>query len=361
MKKIILFISLFAFALSAQAQQNNIFLSKGFSGQNRTLISRAKRDLQRAQRLMEYAQKNFDQYKELLTSSRRSKRRRGERKTLSGKQYTQQAAIYYDKAYQQLFKIYYNYVKGLKYDLPENQSKAAELLSQAETSFNQGQRLLKSVGNYQEKELKRKVHFQKLMTTVKTGVNNELTAVQKLVQAINLFNQEEQQKQQLKKQDDQAWQNAVLQNTIEAYQDYINRFQNGAHVAEAQSKINELKQAAQQPKDTISYVQQTVSQPNPNLVYRIQVYAALHSVSAAKIRSTSYPLYGLDGRPTYYTKMGKYYKYFVGKYYTYKQAKTDKFKIRNNMKRSIPFVVGFYKNKPLADIHKAIAIEKRGY
>lgn len=358
MKKILLLLSILTFGIVLNAQQTNIYLSKGFSSEDRTLISKAKRDIQRADRLMQYAKKNYNQYRELLESNKKGKQKKGERKTVQGKKYLQQAAIYYDKGYQQLFEVYYNYIANLKFDFPENQSKAMDLRSQAEAEFNQGQRLLRSVRNYQEKELKRKVKFKKFMNTVQSGIDKELGAIEKLVEAINIYNQEAKQRELLKQQEENAWKNAVLQNTIEAYQDYLNRFPEGSHVSEARSRIEELKKAKQQANDTtVINMQQGVM--NNDLIYRIQVFAAKKKVSPAMIRSTSYPLYGLDGRPTYSARVGGYYKYYVGEYHTYAQAKADKLKIKAKMKRSNPFVVGFYKGVPLKDIHKAISIEQQ--
>ncbi len=353
MKKILLLLSILTFGIVLNAQQANIFLSKGFSSEDRTLISKAKRDIQRADRLMQYAKKNYNQYREKLESTKKGKRKKGEKKTVQGKKYLQQAAIYYDKGYQQLFEVYYNYVGNLKFDFPENQSKAMDLRSQAEAEFNQGQRLLRSVRNYQEKELKRKVKFKKFMNTVQSGIDKERGAIEKLVEAINIYNQEAKQREQLKQQEENAWKNAVLQNTIEAFQDYLNRFPGGSHVSEARSRIEELKKAQQQSNDT------AFNTMNSDLIYRIQVFAAKRQVSPAMIRSTTYPLYGLDGRPTYSARVGSYYKYYVGEYRTYAQAKADKLKIKTKMKRSNPFVVGFYKGMPLNDIHEAISIEQQ--
>ena len=356
MKKILLMISFLSLSFIVTAQEADIYLNRGFSSEDRTLISKAKRDIQRADRMMQYAQKSYNQYKELLESSKKSKRKKGEKKTLSGKKYLQQAAIYYDKGYQQLFEVYYNYVGNLKFDFPENQTKAMDLRTQAESEFNQGQRLLRSVRNYQEKELRRNVEFKKFMETVNSGIEKELGAVKKLVEAINLYNQEAQQREILKQQEEQAWQNAVLQNTIEAYQSYLNRFPEGSHVTEARSKIDELKKAKEQDSTQTLLT----GNNNPDLIYRIQVCASPKPVSANFIRAKYYTQYGLDGRPVYTARVDGYYKYYVGHYTTYEQAKAEKQKIKAKMKSSNPFVVGFYKGQPLKDIKKAISIEKQG-
>ncbi len=357
MRKIFFLLTFVAIGFLVSAQETNIYLSKGFSSEDRTLISKAKRDIQRAKRLMQLSQKNYDQYRELLESSKKGKQKKGERKTVQGKKYLQQAALYYDKGYQQLFEVYFNYVGTLKFDFPENQTKAMELKSQAETEFNQGQRLLRSVRNYEEKELKKKVHFKKLMSTVKSGIDKELGAVEKLVQAIDIYNQEARQREMLKQQEEETWKNAVLQNTIEAYEDYLNRFPEGSHVSEARSRIEDLKKAKEQATDT-TVINMPAGGASP-LIYRIQVYASKKPVSPAKIRATGYSRYGVDGRPVYSIHFGGYYKYYVGEYKNYEQAKADKMKIKGLMRRSNPFVVGFYNGEPLKDIHKAIAIEKQ--
>ena len=360
MKKLIVFVFFLTIFLNLNGQ-TNIFLNKGFSNEAKTLISKAKRDIQRGEKLMQYAKKNYEENSQLLESSKKAKQKKGEKKTLSGKKNLQQAALYYNKGYQQLFEVYFNYIANLKYDFPNNQTKAMKLRSQAEHEFNQGQRLLKSIRNYEEKELKRDVKFSKLIKTAQTGIDKELGAVKKLVQAIELYNQEAQQREQMKKQEQNFWQNVVSRNTIEAYQDYLNRYPNGSYVSEARMRIEELKKAKKQKNN---YEQQNEQQnvqqiTNKNLIYRIQVFASLKPVTPAKIRQSGYTLYGLDGRPTHSEKIGKYYKYFVGEYYTYDQANAEKEKIKAKMKKSNPFVVGFYNNKHIPDILQAIAIEKQ--
>ncbi len=334
--------------------QDDIFLKDGFNTEDRTLIAKAKRDIQRADRFMQYAKKNYNQYRELLESKKKGKRNKGEKKTVSGKKNLQNAAVYYDKGYQQLFEVYYNYIGNLKFQFPENQTKALELRDQAEAEFNQGQKLLKSVRNYQEKELKKKVRFKSFMKTVETGKEKELNAVKKLIEAINIYNGEMKQLEILKKEDDRAWKEAVSKNTIEAYQNYLNKFPEGRHVSEARSKIEQLRS---QPETTDStYIYQS---SGVELIYRIQVAASRTPLTPAQVRKKTYTRYGLDGLPTYQIRKDGYYKYYVGEYHTYNEASQAKMQIKSYMKKTNPFVVGFYNGEPLSDINEAIRLEQQ--
>ncbi len=334
--------------------QNDIYLSDGFSTEDRTLIAKAKRDIQRADRFMQYAKRNYNQYRDLLENKRKGKRRKGEKKTVSGKKNLQNAAVYYDKGYQQLFEVYYNYIGNLKFQFPENQTKALELRDQAEAEFNQGQKLLKSVRNYQEKELKKKVHFKSFMKTVETGKEKELDAVKKLIQAINIYNGEIKQLETLKKEDDKAWQEALAQNTIDAYQSYLDKFPEGRHVSEARSKIEQLQSQPATTDSTYLYQNSGI-----DLIYRIQVAASRKPLTPAQIRRKTYTRYGLDGLPTYHVRKDGYYKYYVGEYHSYNEASQAKAQIKVYMKKTNPFVVGFYNGEPLSDINEAIKLEQQ--
>ena len=353
MKRIGLIITLIlAFALT---KAQDIYLTSGFSQEDQAIIQKAKADIQRADRLYQKSLQIYNQYRPLLESPKKGKRRRGERKSISGKITLKQAAYYYDKGYNALFTVYFNHCKNLNFQLPENRNKARSLLRQAEASFNNGQSQLKRLQNYSEKDLKKRVTFKSLVRTVDEGKDYELKAITRLIQIINLFNSETEQIQQKRQKDEQAWQQALYENTIEAYQNYIDNFPDGKHVAEAQAKITALQQQQEQNVDTT--ILDYTKNPTFDLIYRVQILSDIKPWTPGKIRAKIYRYYGRDGKPTYNAFIDGRYKYFIGEFKTYNEAKQVAESLRITVKTK-PFVVAFLNGEPI-DIKRAISIEQQ--
>ncbi len=353
MRKLGLLITLILAFVLSKAQ--NIYLTSGFSQEDQAIIQKAKADILRGDRLYQKSQQIYNQYRPLLESPKRHKRRKGERKSISGKITLKQAAYYYDRGYNALFTVYYNHCKDLNFQLPQNRNTAKSLLRQAEASFNQGQSQLKRIQGYSEKELKKHITFKSLFRTVDDGKNFELKAINKLIQIINLFNSETEQIQAKRQKDDQAWQQALSENTIDAYQNYIDNFPDGRHVAEAQAKITALQQQQQVSTDTTILNYST--NPTFDLIYRVQILSDTKPWTPAKIRAKIYRYYGKDGRPTYNAFLDGRYKYFIGEFKTYAEAKQIAESLRITVKTK-PFVVAFLNGEPI-DIKRAISIEQQ--
>ncbi len=354
MKRTVLSLLMFLF-IGQLLAQTDIFYTEGLSTEDKSLVRKAQSDIQRADRYYQSSLKIYNQYRALLESSKKSKQKKGEKKTVQGKLNLKQAAYYYDKGYSTLFEIYFNHVANIKFQLEENQQKAKQLASEAEGLFNQGQKMLKTTQNYTEKDFKKRVKFKKMLNTVNNGRDNELKAIRLLIEAIKIYNNETAQIQQMRKADDQAWQKALNENTIDAYQSYISNFPTGRHISEARAKIEELKQ--QQLNQTDTTILDYTNNPTIDLVYRVQILADKKPWSASRIRSKIYRYYGKDGKPTYKLVINGWYKYYVGEYKTYAEAKTVADAMGLTVKTG-PFVVAFLNGEPI-DIKKAIKIEEQ--
>ncbi len=360
MKKIIFttIISLiFSFAI---AQNQNIFLVQGLSNDDKSLVDKAKSDILRGDRLLNNSQNVYNQYKNLLESPKRHRRRRGERKSIGGKKLAIQAAIYYNRGFQQLFEVYYNYASQLQYDIPQNAQKAKQLRQQAENYYNKGIKTFATIKDYaslSDKKLAKNIHFKDLLNQLKTAKQQTYKAVSLLIQAINLFYKEEQQRQQMAKKDDQAWQNALNQNTIQAYQQYLNQFPNGRHVSEAKAKITALQQQ-QISSDSTFITQNQTFNSNSNLIYRVQILADKRPWTKAQIRKKIYKYYCIS-EPCFQTVINGWYKYYIGKYTTYQKAKIAAENLRITLKTK-PFVQAFLNGNPI-NIKQALQIEKQNH
>ncbi len=347
MKKLFLIFALLWSALQLTAQTKDIYVTENMSSDQKSVISKAKRNITRADRLYQSAEKVYDQYKKLLESDKKGKRKKGEKKSVAGKQSLMQAATYYDKGFQSLFEVYYNRIDELTFQLPENKQKALEYRNLAEDAHNQGQRYLKGIKNYTEKELKKDVEFKSMLNKVKTGKNKEYEAIGYLVKAINLYNNEARQIKEMKDKDNNAWNRALQANTIEAYQDYLSMFPTGLHAQEAQKKIADLEEQ----------IRQAEQQSQVQLVYRVQILAAKRPWKPEEIRQKIYSKYGQGNVPVFSLKMGPWYKYYIGEFSSYQDAKAFATKLRMKVKTK-PFVVGFVDDQPV-NILEALNVEQQ--
>ena len=121
----------------------------------------------------------------------------------------------------------------------------------------------------------------------------------------------------MQRRDDSAWNQALSENTIDAYQQYLANFKNGRHILEAKSKIDELQQQQQNQVDTTILDYST--NPTIDLVYRVQILSDIKPWTPNKIRAKIYQYYGVDGKPTFQGYIQGRYKYFVGNFKNYRQ------------------------------------------
>ncbi len=341
MKKIFIFLitGLLAFQMNAQDIFNPL---TNLTDAEKTTIGGAQKKLDRADRMMANAQNDYQKYANLFSSKRKRKRRRAEAKTVTAKRNMLSAANYYNKGYSLLYQLYVDKLSTLVFSFQEDQNNADKLAQDAETLFSKGQTFLTKNSSYTDKELKKKVKYKSLERTVKTGADNEKQAITKLVEAMALFNNQAQKKQQYAEKDNRAWQNALMENSINGYQTYIDNFANGVHISEAQAKIDELE-------EKIKIAEQ--QQQNPDLVYHVQIMADKHPWSINDIKRKIY----FTNETITENHFDGWYKYWIGNYNSYEAAKKKVQLIRR--KRRGVFVVATINDNPVK-ILQALNIEK---
>lgn len=340
MKKIFVFLitGLLFFQINAQDIFNPI---KSLTDNEKTTIADAQDKLDRAIRMMANADNEYQKYKSYFTSDKKNKQKSAESKTVTAKRNILSAANYYNKGYSLLYQLYMDKLSTLVFGFQDDQTNANKLSDEAETIFAQGQTLLTKNGSYTDKELKKNVGYKSLESTVKNGADKENEAVMKLVEAMQIFENQDQRRQQYNEKDSRAWQNALMENSISGYQTYIEDYVNGVHINEAQTKIRELED-----KIKIAELQQT----NPDLVYHIQIMADKHAWSNSDIKSKIY----FTNETITETYFDGWYKYWIGNYPSYEDAKAKAQKIQ--AKRRGVFVVATLNGVPV-DILQALNVE----
>jgi len=341
-KLIVLFIGVFfiQFSFGQSVDIYGVILNP--TSKQKSSISRAKRDIGRADKLVSAAQKAYQKYSKLFNSKRKRKRRRAEKKTVSAKRNLMTAGTFYDKGYKALYDLYTDYLKGVSFSFPEDQQKAANLMSEAENFFKTGESILQKNRGFTDKELKKKVQFKKLQGSIYKGRDNEKQAIEKLAQAIQLYNMQGEKLKAQQQKEDNLWQQALQANTISAYQNYINAYPDGRYVSLAQQKIAEIEQQ----------IKEAEQNKESDIIYRVQILADVRPWTDNEIKAK----YGISDH-IYESFYNGWYKYSVGEFHKYEDAKQKRDQIRKKVKGA--FVIAFTKDGQYIDnILEAINLEQ---
>ena len=305
------------------------------------VIADAKDEIERGDRMVANADSEYQKYSNLFNSSKKSKQKKAEKKTVQAKRNLLSAKAYYNKGYKKLYDLYSEKLSILVFQFPEDQQIADDLKAEAEALFSNGETMLTRNTTYTPKQLKKDVKFKTLQSEVKTGAAKEKEAIEKLAEALNLHDLQAQKQQDYATRDNEAWQNAMMQNSIVGYQAYIDNFPKGLHVYEAQQKIDDLEE-----KIRIAEQQQS----SPELIYHIQIMADNHKWTTQDIKSKVY--YTNEQITENY--LDGWYKYWIGNYSTYDEAKAAVKIVKQ--KRKGAFVVGTI-NGQIVDILSALDAE----
>jgi hypothetical protein len=340
MKRIFLILlSVFLFVnINAQDIYNPM---SDLSDSEKSSISDAKKNIERADRMMSNAINEYNKYKNLLTSKKKNKRKKGEKKTVTGKQNMITAANYYNKGYKLLYDLYMDKLNTIVFEFEEDKTAAEQYKSKAQKQFEQGQKKLEKYKGIDEKKLKKDYKFASIKSDVEGGAESERKAIENLAQALSLYDNQITKKQELTEADNKAWQNALMENSISAYQNYIEKYPQGLHVSEANAKIQELEEKIRIAEE---------QQKNPDLIYHVQIMADTHPWTTEEIKSKIY----FTNETIVEQYIDGWYKYWIGDFKTYDEAKAKVKQIKP--RRRGVFVVATVNGQPV-DILKALDVE----
>ncbi len=308
----------------------------------KSTISRAQKNIQRGDKMMDLARKGYEKYSKLFQSKKKGKRKKAEKKTVDAKKDLLSAANFYDNGYTDLYETYKDFFGTLQFETAEFESKANNLVAEAEKNYKNGHAILEKNKNYSDKELKKTVKFKQLQNSVSKGSSQEKSAVQMLAKAIKLYYSEKEEIKRRTEADNNAWADAVAQNTISAYQNYLNKFPNGLHAEEARQRIQEIEAEIEQ---------QEALNKTSNLIYRVQILADKRPWTDSEIKAKIYN----TSEPIYEVFYNGWYKYAIGEFHTYAEAKAFRDQIRKRRKGA--FVIAFKDGEYIDDILQAINME----
>jgi len=342
MKKIFLIIPVLFLSISLWAQ--DIYApTADLTESEKAIITNAQKDITRGDQMVSTADGEYNKYSSLVNSDKKSKKNKGEKKLVPAKRNLLTASTYYQKGYTALYNLYVEKLQTVEFIFQDDQKTAKDLMDEAEKKYNEGKSSLSKIPAYTDKQLDNDVKYATLCGNIKKGSDNEKIAVEKLAEALGLYDKQIMKQADLSAKDKQSWQNALMENSISGYKKYKVDFPNGLYIGEANTKILELEE-----KIKIAEQQQN----DLKLVYHIQILADEKRWAVTDVQSHR----GIYEPVTEKIIEGpNKYKYWVGNYTKYDDAKAAAKKLKKG--KSKYFVIAEI-NGNVVDIKTAINVEK---
>lgn len=315
-----------------------------FTEDEQKVQTNAKDMIDKGHRMVNMADNDFNKYRDLLTSNSKGKNKRGEKKTVDTKKNLQIAANYYLKGYKSLIDFFNNKLLTAEFEFEEDRKESEKLQSEAEKKFKEGEQIVQKIIKYEEEALKKDIKLSLLISDVKKAETNFNQAATKLYQALLLLEKQEEKKRQEQEKEEKAWKKAMMNNTLESYQEYLVQYPNGKYSDLAKQLIEDFENKIKEAE---------AKQNNPNLVYHIQILADKRKWSENEIKSKIY----YTNEPIKEIFIEGWYKYWIGNFNSYDDAK----KYLNTTvkpKKRDAFVIGTVNGQPV-HILEALKIQQK--
>ncbi len=292
----------------------------------------------KADELMTEADKEDEKNLSLLLSDKDSDKEKAEKKLYDAKKFRKNALIYYDVAYGGLYDFYVQKMTGVIYDFPEDEIKANELIADAEQNIFEAREISSKYAKINDEKIA-EIPYLTLKDDVNKAFELYNDALCYLIQAIHIWQSQDEKTKQIIANDKKQWDNAQQDNSIASYQNYISKNPDGEYVTQAQRMIQQLKD------EQLNELGQTNTK---GLVYKVQICADRKPLSDNKIKTD---IYKGDKKIEERFADG-FYKYSIGFFRTYEEARI----LRDNCNVKGAFVVCFLDGKQI-HITEGIKIE----
>ena len=340
MKKSVLFITfILMLSISSNILAQDMFtvLDGNLNSDEEKIVKSAEKSIKDGDQMFSTANNEYNKYEDLFNSGKKGKIKKAEKKTVKAKKNLSTAATYYDIGYEKLYNLYLEKLQGYEIEDNEDKQQVSNLMSEAESSFNAGQKTLSNHKSYTEKELKKTVKYKSLRGSIEQGGNKQKEAVGYLVDAIVIYLGQGAKKQQKIDDDNQAWTDAQRLNTIPSYKSYLNNFPDGLHASHANSKISSLEDEAER-----------IANQKTNIIFRIQILASKKPLSQYQQDMKRPAGYG-DVIYTNTVESDSHpYKYLIGEYTSYEAARSAE--RGYSTKETRYFIVAFEDNERVSNI-----------
>ncbi len=333
---IILFLLLFAFQSGTSYAQEDVysFMKEYLTSSESSQIEAAKKSIAKGNKMdaqIREADKKLEKYSK--------KKKKLEKKATDAKFLRIKQALYYDKGYKSIYDVYNEKIANVQFIYEDDEARANDLLEEAATDISTAKRKLQTYRTVSEKDLKKKYSYSKIKSDMSSVVNTEIGAIKKVIEAYSIYLEQE-QKRKLEQEEKRVWNNAQSENTILAYQSYLDEYPSGKYASSARQRISDLEEAARLAKE-----QEEKTRSLAGLKFEVQIAASKKVIPSWQLKR----IYK-GGQQIKQRNYDGWFKYSVGDFSSYQEAKSfaRKIKVRG------AFVVA-YKNSQKIDIKEAIS------
>jgi len=324
----------FAFQSEINAQDIYSFMEEHLNSTESAKIESAKKNIAKGDKLSSQIReedKKLEKYKK--------KAKKLEKKSATAKFLRIKQTLYYDKGYKMVYDVYNEKIANVSFIYEDDEARANELLDDAETDMATAKRKIQVYRTVSEKDLKKKYSYSKVKGDMASVVNSEISAIKKVIEAYSIYLEQE-QKRQLEEEEKRVWNNAQSENTILAYQSYLDEYPSGKYASSARQRIQDLEEEARLKKE-----QEEKNRSLSGIKFEVQIAASKKVIPTWQLKR----IYNGNEQIKQRNYDG-WYKYSVGNFNTYQEAKA--FVRMTNVRGA--FVVA-YKNNQKIDIKEAIS------
>ena len=291
-----------------------------------TALTRLQEDIAKGEKLVSQAETMDKNTQKFFDSGKKGKVKKGEKKSAEQKGLRIKAQKNYLKSYEQLYEIYKAVLDDAQFEYQADQASAEDLMIQAETALQESSTKFDPYGKLGAKSLETKP-YNTLKSDMAACKQKCLDAGKDCYEALKLYASQAEKKKREAAAEQNAWNQAVQNNTIDSYNGYISRYPSGKYVADAKKRIANLQQSMSRTKRVTS------NDPNEGLAYRIQILADKSQWNPNKLKKLYRGTLKIDE-----TEREGFYKYWIGCFRSYAEAQAAE----QSMHLKESFIVSFY-------------------
>lgn len=334
-----MFLFLFVFqpsSLIAQIDDDDLFsfMNDHLTANEKDQIAKAKTNIEKGDKLSSQISEE-----ESKISKYAKKKKKYEKKSVDVKFLRIKQALYYEKGFGVVYNVYGEKLGECVFLYEDDEARVNDLQEEASNDMTSAKKKIKPYQTIKESDLKKSVVFSKLKSDLKSSLDLNISSVKKLIEAYAIYLEQE-NKKQLEEEEKRVWDNALSENSIVSFQNYLDEYPSGVYASEARQKMSDLEIFE---KQRLADAERERSMAG-SLNFHVQIAASKKPIPEWKIK-----MYYKGPKEIVTKHYDIWYKYSIGDFKTYEEAKSfvKKIKVRG------AFVVA-YKNDKKIDIKEAI-------
>jgi hypothetical protein len=277
-----------------------------YAGIDNELSDEQRAQLEKADELVQKAEKNTKSADEIDKKYEKfeKNKKKYDKKTWESKQQRILAEKNYEKSYETIHEVYSDLINKLEFRYKADGDQAKSLDEQSNADFSDAKEKLSQYKNKDKGDLK-KVKYDKLKSDLASSHDLKINGINKQIDALKLYVAQT-DKIKRDQEDKLAWDDAADVNTVDSYTGYLSKFPKGKFVAEANQRLQQLKDEEEKQK--------TMGESG-DLVFKVQIGASHIQLSDAVLRQRAPGAKNIE-----MVYVDGWYKYRAGEYKNYKEA-----------------------------------------